>query len=490
MRLRALILGALAIVILIFQGTVAFAMSSDEMYIPPRLFDIDLTLVDTQIKSTENFIAKISLKSFGTEPTPVDITFKIAKRNDENSILYTTTKTTKAVETQNIYTQKFDDLKLSPGEYSLIVKTEYKVDLDLQNSENINVSDSFKKDFVILVPERSWYMDILQYIKSLFLDGVYTNSQVASVAMVESRAKILLTDINKLFERASADVLGFSKISSMTGVVDGEMTDEDLKRLEQDFEVLLGVRKQYYQIRYIDETGKEIARVESNGNGDMKRVHGDDLQDKSSRYYFKDAIKMKRGEVFVSVLDLNKEYGKVENRGIANKSFTIPTVRYATHIFDANGKSAGIVIINIYADYFLDEIRRFKRGDEFAVLLNSKGDYIAHPDKTKEINSGSGGGNFYYDYPNVDKKALGENFKKQISTDKKIIFMEKVYLASGIYGTNTEYKQHSDIGNYWILATISDKADLIKSGVGKYLLLIILLIIISIFSIISLKRML
>ena len=90
------------------------------------------------------------------------------------------------------------------------------------------------------------------------------------------------------------------------------------------------------QIRLIDEACLELVRVDYDGK-EACLVPDQELQDKSSRYYFKEAMKLGPEEVYTSVVDLNREQGKIE---VPYK----PTLRYASPVFDAKGDRKGIFI--------------------------------------------------------------------------------------------------------------------------------------------------
>ena len=96
--------------------------------------------------------------------------------------------------------------------------------------------------------------------------------------------------------------------------------------------------RNYDQIRFIDETGQEIIRVDFDG-GRPESIPQKLLQNKAERYYFKDTMKLGRREVYVSPLDLNVENGQVEQPHR-------PMIRFGTPIFDHLGQKRGVIIIN------------------------------------------------------------------------------------------------------------------------------------------------
>lgn len=104
--------------------------------------------------------------------------------------------------------------------------------------------------------------------------------------------------------------------------------------------------KPYFaQIRFIDVDGKEVARV-NQGHNQISVVPQNELQDKSGRYYFTEAIMLDENELYVSDFDLNIEKGEVVIPYEPVVRFAIPIVR--------NNLKEGILIIN-YDGYSLLE---------------------------------------------------------------------------------------------------------------------------------------
>ena len=146
-----------------------------------------------------------------------------------------------------------------------------------------------------------------------------------------------------------------------------QITPEAKKRLSRVALNLLSAKKVYDQIRYIDETGKEIIRADYNDGNLAIISHKDQLQDKSNRYYFKNALKLDQGEIYLSPFDLNIEHGKIET---PHK----PMIRIATPVFDSNGHKRGIAILNYKGEKI---IRDYKTVSKNASILNSDGYWLA-----------------------------------------------------------------------------------------------------------------
>ena len=90
----------------------------------------------------------------------------------------------------------------------------------------------------------------------------------------------------------------------------------------------------------------------------------------------------------------------------------------------ANNKDEprGIVISNIRADYFLNDIRNFQRQGEVTFFINNDGYYLTHPDKTKEFAFmfNDKDDNFSKDYPEVASKVMEKCDERRAETDNFI----------------------------------------------------------------------
>ncbi|MEA2072930.1 MAG: diguanylate cyclase [Campylobacterota bacterium] len=103
------------------------------------------------------------------------------------------------------------------------------------------------------------------------------------------------------------------------------------------------------QLRYIDTNGLEVIRIDRDSDTNtVYAVEENNLQDKSSRYYFKKAVKSKTGEFWYSNLDLNIEHGKIVKP-------IQPVLRIATPV-EFEKEMKGILIINIFMKSFLEEL--------------------------------------------------------------------------------------------------------------------------------------
>ncbi|WPL14871.1 MULTISPECIES: sensor domain-containing diguanylate cyclase [Thiorhodovibrio] len=128
----------------------------------------------------------------------------------------------------------------------------------------------------------------------------------------------------------------------------------------------------YDQIRYLDENGLEVVRVNYNA-GAPALVDPQDLQDKSDRYYFADSMALEPGQIYVSPLDLNIEQGQIE---IPYK----PMIRLGTAVEDGDGNRRGVILINFLAQGMLDQVETAGSvSPGQSMMLNDKGYWLVTP---------------------------------------------------------------------------------------------------------------
>lgn len=124
------------------------------------------------------------------------------------------------------------------------------------------------------------------------------------------------------------------------------------------------------QMRVLDLEGNEIIRVDLNNQKKAEIVP--DLQNKSNRYYFKDMQKLLDCELYLSKIDLNVEYGKIEEPWN-------PVFRVGNSIINIDGNRVGYLIINVKFDDIIHEIKNLSfHPDDSWYLLDQNGYYLYH----------------------------------------------------------------------------------------------------------------
>ncbi len=167
------------------------------------------------------------------------------------------------------------------------------------------------------------------------------------------------------------DLMFLSRHSALRDAID-QTSPKNLMHLAEDFSVFSESRGHYDQIRWIDQNGMEVVRVDY-VQGKPVVVPAGKLQDKSQRYFFTDTIRLNPGEVFISPLDLNIEQNRIE---VPYK----PMVRIATPISDRQGNKRGIVILNYHGKDLLQAFANETASiSDHSMVINSEGYWLKSP---------------------------------------------------------------------------------------------------------------
>lgn len=150
--------------------------------------------------------------------------------------------------------------------------------------------------------------------------------------------------------------------------LDGSSYNDWIIRFQTIFKSLLEKCDNFYQIRFIDESGQEIVNVKKDRSGIIEFIKKEHLQNKRNEPYFSEINTLPKGEVYVSKLSLNREYGEIE---LPHR----PTIRIATPVFasDTNERK-GFIIINMDITV-LDQLETNQGNMRIAT---QDGDFIYH----------------------------------------------------------------------------------------------------------------
>lgn len=151
-----------------------------------------------------------------------------------------------------------------------------------------------------------------------------------------------------------------------------------MERLETVFESQLLRKSAYLSLRFIDKQGQELVHVSRIGSR-IIRYHGTKLQNKSSRVYVRETLDLPEGAIYVSKINLNREFGKLTNPHQE-------VIRSATPIYDkTNGELAGIIVVTTEIGNELRVIQDAVKGDGKSriFITNDHGGYLLHAKKEK-----------------------------------------------------------------------------------------------------------
>ena len=260
----------------------------------------------------------------------------------------------------------------------------------------MNFSLNKKSDYGFFLKIFTTILTISFLIYSIFLYNTYNAIINETDKVFNTVLKQKSKNINAILDHVESD------INFLVEYVQNKIKNNDInkiKSIENSFLIFSKNHDYYQQLRFLDIGGNELVRVDKiDGKSIIKR----DLQNKSTRYYYLKSQYLKEQEIYVSPLDLNIEYGKVE---IPYK----PMIRFSEPVF-INGIKKGYVIINFSAQKLLESIK--KSDDNINYILLNKSSYYLIGANNKEFGFmfNKPENTFHKDYPNSWNKILeGEN---------------------------------------------------------------------------------
>lgn len=186
---------------------------------------------------------------------------------------------------------------------------------------------------------------LLSYVPILIISIIWSNQQIQHQTdrVIEIEKTQLNNKTNLLQDYYTQVVAGVHFWSSMPinpYELDSAFINNAIEYLE--------VYDAYDQFRILDLKGIEVFRLDKDNNNKVNI--SPDLQDKSDRYYFLESKSLNHHEVYISKIDLNEEYGKVEYPHQ-------PVFRTIAPIYDSQNKKVGSVVVNYRANKLLDALR-------------------------------------------------------------------------------------------------------------------------------------
>jgi signal transduction histidine kinase/DNA-binding response OmpR family regulator len=193
-----------------------------------------------------------------------------------------------------------------------------------------------------------------------------------------------------------------------------------------------------YKIRIINTDGHEHIKIlRDSVTGQTQVIPDKELEDQSHRDFFTQAMRMSKGQIFTSALELNVEHGKITLPHL-------PVLHFATPLIGGNKVRYGVVEITTFAEDIFEHIRNANRNKQGQVfyLIAPNGDYLFHPEPRKCFGSQLGHlANFEQDFPHL----LAQMRQQQ---EGVLADADHIITYRTIYPTATN-KQ-----NYWLLVGI------------------------------------
>ena len=213
-------------------------------------------------------------------------------------------------------------------------------------------------------------------------DIVYQNALNRLQYETNIKSLRLIADIKNLsgdarYLAGTPPIRGIPRALNNNGIdpTDNSSIEKWESRLSTIFTELVRAKPNYLQIRYIGikDDGRELIRVNRQGKL-IKTISAQNLQKKGDTPYFKNTIKMSPGDVYLSGVTLNREFGKLSQPHT-------PVMRAATPVF-FDHKLFGILVINMEFDTIFNDLIINTPRKLIPYVTNGKGYFLAHPDKS------------------------------------------------------------------------------------------------------------
>ncbi|OBU88319.1 response regulator [Chromobacterium subtsugae] len=226
----------------------------------------------------------------------------------------------------------------------------------------------------------------------VFQTGLHQRQQLLSAYQIRlgyvthTRDAILRNQFDQLardvrFLSATPPVSGIVRASAHGGVDPQENSTMAAwhSRLASIFSAFLAANPEFSSVRFIGiaNDGKELARVERNAQDQVEVTPAAKLQAHGDRDYMQETIRLETGQVYFSDINLGSRHRD------AGGNTAVPTIRVATPIRDAGGKTFGIVIINFDARNLLASLFQSIPVELKLYVTNQGGDYLAQPDPSR-----------------------------------------------------------------------------------------------------------
>ena len=213
--------------------------------------------------------------------------------------------------------------------------------------------------FVIFIILSSIYMIINLVIQYNYESLKKQNLIHNELNLIDVEKTIIVNKMEHLFSDLFyiSDNLRFHRSSS------------DDTEVKQQWKAYADRLKIYDQIRYIDQNGDEVIRINYSEDGSYE-VEQEYLQNKSDRYYFNKTMSLEKDKIYVSKWDLNMENDLIEKP-------IKPMIRIATPFYKEQGDLGGIVIMNYMANDILNQVVKIASSSEGNIfILNADGYWI------------------------------------------------------------------------------------------------------------------
>ncbi|MCA1478938.1 PAS domain S-box protein [Bradyrhizobium sp. NBAIM08] len=243
---------------------------------------------------------------------------------------------------------------------------------------------------------------------------------------VEAQSRLLATNLESYVAGVRGDLVGYRAAAAINGLIrahagggidpaDGVSQQTWRERIAARLAAEIDAKPIYGQFRIIgvDDDQRELVHVDRSGPNGAARIAPDsELERKSGRAYFQETIRLGPGEIYVSPIELATRQG-------GTTAPHAPTLRVAMPLFTADDKPFGIIVANIDMRPALERVRAATTSGGDIYVVNARGDYLVHPDRTREFGSSRGHPtDWRKDLPFLSELAGTSDVATRVTTDE------------------------------------------------------------------------
>lgn len=250
--------------------------------------------------------------------------------------------------------------------------------------------------------------------------GIFTYRAVESTILptiferIGQHTRERANDLQSYVRSARLDALSFRDTFLVRGILNSTAKEP----LQQAWRSIFAMRlvnelknkPEYYRFRLVGaaDGGREIVRVDRSGpSGAIRIVPAELLQREGDRRYFQASIRLPVGQVRVSPIELGRDANGIENPHV-------PILQAATPVYAPNGGAILVVTVDMRAAF--ERVRATKRDGGQIYLVNADGDYLVHPDRSREFAFESGPPvRAQNDFPNLTARIGSDDTVTQVT---------------------------------------------------------------------------
>lgn len=222
------------------------------------------------------------------------------------------------------------------------------------------------------------YQNVVDLVMPRALMRLHTHAQLNALLIETSLQNTHADAVGAQSSAALRDLLTARRDGLQSG---GEEPANWRKRIEARFIAEMVAKPSCAILRIIgpEDDGRELVRVDRLGpNNSIRAVPPSELARRGDRTYFKEGMALPPNRVAMSKVELNKTANGLETT-------YVPTVRTMAPIDAADGTRLGLLVINTDLSGLLERIRESSDGSNIIYVVNADGDYLLHPDRSREF---------------------------------------------------------------------------------------------------------